>query len=452
MFSAKPRNPEDQMQGQIDALKGSNAAVAAAGANGGGAGAGANAPGTVANGVERPESLVMQPYAGGGQPTQGAQTAKQEAVGNGEGAMRLDSPVMQPYAGDNPIAAGWPRTQAAPADMKTDSTLGGDVTPAPSVYDWNQEFTQWLDAPLTAEERAKRERAAHAVAGVGALGNVLSAFSNLAFAGDAAPSQTIPQAPDAGGMVQRERDYWDKVRDRYLTWKMQDRQMDAREKQIAQQAAQYNARLQYQAEKDKLDREFKQAVEDARQKMKGDALAAQIKKMENDYEIKKAQLDNDAKKIGIMASNAATNRGRLALQRDIHNARVNSGGYSRGGSGRGSGTSAVGNVVTSPKGSYQIEKKFDNATEVGNQYNALPLAYREQWEKDYPGYMLLKGKDRQAAQLEAIMAKVAQDDDYAKRLRRNGYLSDYTEVDNSDDSWDEYAVDDDDDFSDYIVK
>ena len=65
---------------------------------------------------------------------------------------------------------------------------------------WLSDYVHSLKKPITPEEEARRERAARAVQGVAGLGNVMTAFSNLAFTGKGAPSQTLPtQQADAMG-------------------------------------------------------------------------------------------------------------------------------------------------------------------------------------------------------------------------------------------------------------
>lgn len=65
---------------------------------------------------------------------------------------------------------------------------------------WLSDYVNSLKKPITPEEEARRERAARAVQGVAGLGNVMTAFSNLAFTGKGAPSQTLPtQQTDAMG-------------------------------------------------------------------------------------------------------------------------------------------------------------------------------------------------------------------------------------------------------------
>lgn len=69
--------------------------------------------------------------------------------------------------------------------------------PDPSEYHQFQDlYSQLYENPITPEEEEKRKRAASAVEGIGHLGNVMNAFSNLIFTGKGAPSQQLPEVPD----------------------------------------------------------------------------------------------------------------------------------------------------------------------------------------------------------------------------------------------------------------
>lgn len=69
--------------------------------------------------------------------------------------------------------------------------------PDPSEYHQFQDlYTELYENPITPEEEEKRKRSATAVEGIGHLGNVMNAFSNLIFTGKGAPSQELPKVPD----------------------------------------------------------------------------------------------------------------------------------------------------------------------------------------------------------------------------------------------------------------
>lgn len=57
-------------------------------------------------------------------------------------------------------------------------------------------YESYVNEPLSPEKEEKRKRAATAIGGVKALGNVANAFSNLIFTGKGAPSQVLPKQED----------------------------------------------------------------------------------------------------------------------------------------------------------------------------------------------------------------------------------------------------------------
>lgn len=70
--------------------------------------------------------------------------------------------------------------------------------PKESEYHQFQDlYSKLYEKPITPEDERRRKRATSAVEGVGHLGNVLSAFSNLIFTGKGAPSQELPKVPDS---------------------------------------------------------------------------------------------------------------------------------------------------------------------------------------------------------------------------------------------------------------
>lgn len=104
-----------------------------------------------------------------------------------------------------------------------------DVGPKPQMTDYqeHQDMVKGLiGEEISPEEEARRKRAATTVGAVGALGNALSAFSNLAFAGDVVPSQKLPQTYDAGKDVKEFEDRTRKAREAYLRSNMAAKQAD----------------------------------------------------------------------------------------------------------------------------------------------------------------------------------------------------------------------------------
>lgn len=99
-----------------------------------------------------------------------------------------------------------------------DSALRGISVEKPDAdkLDWtgNQDYQSASDylagfvnkygpKALTPDEIEKRKRAAMAVQGVGALGNVANAISNLIYVGKGAPSQTLPKNVDASAEIDK---------------------------------------------------------------------------------------------------------------------------------------------------------------------------------------------------------------------------------------------------------
>ena len=91
-----------------------------------------------------------------------------------------------------------PSQSIAPSEVQPAIPTADIDMPAPSEYHQFQDlYSQLYEKPITPEEEDRRKRAASAVEGVGHLGNVLSAFSNLIFTGKGAPSQELPKVPDS---------------------------------------------------------------------------------------------------------------------------------------------------------------------------------------------------------------------------------------------------------------
>lgn len=109
---------------------------------------------------------------------------------------------------------------------------------------WLSDYVNSLKKPITPEEEARRERAARAVQGVAGLGNVITAFSNLAYTGKGAPSQTLPtqQADAIGKEVTSWQDKLASEREKYaaamLGAKTQQWKMEQEERRYADQLKQ----------------------------------------------------------------------------------------------------------------------------------------------------------------------------------------------------------------------
>lgn len=90
-----------------------------------------------------------------------------------------------------------PSQSIAPSEVQPAIPTTDTDMPDPSEYHQFQDlYSQLYENPITPEEEEKRKRAASAVEGIGHLGNVMNAFSNLIFTGKGAPSQQLPEVPD----------------------------------------------------------------------------------------------------------------------------------------------------------------------------------------------------------------------------------------------------------------
>ena len=197
---------------------------------------------------------------------------------------------------DNPVPALPTPTGADASMVGTDmaESISGIVkedAKKRSELDYLNQFTDaYTPAPLTKEEQERRTRAANAVAGVGALGNAANAISNLIFAGNGAPSQTLPQTVDASAGI-RELDETERVRRNEIYQRAKER--------IAEKRAQD---------------EFKQNMELARQRGETEKYNTLYKKYQAKEQAFKtsiapelAQLDMFYKQSGINWNNARAN-------------------------------------------------------------------------------------------------------------------------------------------------
>lgn len=116
-----------------------------------------------------------------------------------------------------------PKEQRVEAPVVEEEKPSLDIPPVSDYDNFSELVKQYTSAPMTEEEQKRRERGAAAAQSMGALGNVLSAFSNLAFTGGAAPSQKLPDLPDANKDVQAFRTQVEKSRQAYLNNLLQGR-------------------------------------------------------------------------------------------------------------------------------------------------------------------------------------------------------------------------------------
>lgn len=116
-----------------------------------------------------------------------------------------------------------PKEQKVEAPVVEEKKPSLDIPPVSDYDNFSELVKQYTSAPMTEEEQKRRERGAAAAQSMGALGNVLSAFSNLAFTGGVAPSQKLPDLPDANKDVQAFRTQVEKSRQAYLNNLLQGR-------------------------------------------------------------------------------------------------------------------------------------------------------------------------------------------------------------------------------------
>lgn len=114
-------------------------------------------------------------------------------------------------------------------------------------YDYLQQFTdEYTPKPLTADEIQKRTRIAHAIEGIGSIGNAANAISNLIFTSQGAPSQKLPTNVDASAAIAKLEEK-ERAKRNEIYQRAKDR--------IAQQLAQDN--MTYQKQKDAQDFKMK---------------------------------------------------------------------------------------------------------------------------------------------------------------------------------------------------
>lgn len=199
---------------------------------------------------------------------------------------RLQEPPIPQVQATNPKAPD--TTPKLPNEIVTnpEDTRAGMSEPKMSDYQFNQNFyKQYMQKPVTQEEEDRRKRAAQSAQAIAGLGSVISAFSNLAFSGEA-PSQTLPQLPQvdylsfsdrlkqqrdqygAGLVNARARDYSEYLNalNSYLTdqyrkqqYEMQQRNYERQMRKDANQLAMDQEKMKMDKEKNEFDRAYKTA-------------------------------------------------------------------------------------------------------------------------------------------------------------------------------------------------
>ena len=125
---------------------------------------------------------------------------------------------------------------------------------------FNNLVEQYAGEALSEKEREKRERAAVVSQGIGALGNAISAFSNIASVGGVAPSQKLPELPNVSKDIDNFRAYIDRNKAAYVNAMMNAGAMKRKDRELAVREADYNRRVW----KDEQEAEQKKNLNDAK--------------------------------------------------------------------------------------------------------------------------------------------------------------------------------------------
>lgn len=153
-----------------------------------------------------------------------------------------------------------PKEQRVEAPVVEDKKPSLDIPPVSDYDNFSELVKQYTSAPMTEEEQKRRERGAAAAQSVGALGNVLNAFSNLAFTGGVAPSQKLPDLPDANKDVQAFRTQVEKSRQAYLNNLLQGRALQQKGEELGLKRAELTRKVNA----DEREAANKKALNDAK--------------------------------------------------------------------------------------------------------------------------------------------------------------------------------------------
>ena len=108
---------------------------------------------------------------------------------------------------------------------------------------FNNLVEQYAGEALSEKDREKRERAAVVSQGIGALGNAISAFSNIASVGGVAPSQKLPELPNVSKDIDNFRAYIDRNKAAYINAMMNAGAMKRKDRELAVREADFNRRV-----------------------------------------------------------------------------------------------------------------------------------------------------------------------------------------------------------------
>lgn len=185
------------------------------------------------------------------------------------------APLVEPEIAGSQTPVSIQET-AGEADTQGSPLIDGE--PQINDYQWNQRLYERLfQKPMNQEEEERRKRAASVATGIGHLGNVLSSFSNLAFAGEA-PSQKLPTVADpklqsysdrleairqrygAGYLAARQNDMnnYQRALSLYRQDQVRKAQNDLEKAKIAQNAAQFAIKNDREERKTKQDAAYKE--------------------------------------------------------------------------------------------------------------------------------------------------------------------------------------------------
>lgn len=297
-----------------------------------------------------------------------------------EAATALQAPPVQAVNPKAPSAA-----PKLPDDMVQSGSVVDDGAPQMSDYNFNQNFYRtYFEAPISAEEEERRKRGAAAASAVGHLGNVLSAFSNLAFAGEA-PSQTLPTAPTPDFLSFSDR--LRQQRQQYGAGMLSAINMDRRA---------YNDYLNRLFQQQQAERQEEWNRRNYERMVAKDN--AQIEQWKKQNEIAEERLKQDTK------AQASLDRYRNTMISQ------------RGTSGRGGSRSDSPIVLNTPNGYISLDMdKVNNAT-LSQLYSMLPQGIKERYD------MVIQQNPKDAASLylSALGEGASQSTDIADYLYNSG--------------------------------
>lgn len=124
---------------------------------------------------------------------------------------------------------------------------------------FNNLVEQYAGETLSEKEREKRERAAVVSQGIGALGNAISAFSNIASVGGVAPSQKLPDLPNMSKDIDDFRAYINRNKAAYINAMMNAGAMKRKDREIAVREADYNRRVWKDEQEDERKKNMNEA-------------------------------------------------------------------------------------------------------------------------------------------------------------------------------------------------